>query len=85
MKPDRGYYNSPGREDAPTGGAVASISFCFSDSASGATSADAAGWPEAAPDTDYELFGPGAGAEAGCPRPPKPISTALLLTSTSIT
>ena len=61
LKPDKGNYKSPGRESAPTGGAAASIPFCFSDSASGATSADPAGWPEAAPGVVSEVFGRGLG------------------------
>ena len=43
LTPDRGNYNSPGRESAPTGGELAPTSFCFADSVSRTTSMYAVG------------------------------------------
>jgi len=40
---DRGNYNSPGRESAAMGGAMAPTSFCFADSVSRTTSMYAVG------------------------------------------
>ena len=43
LTPDRGNYNSLGRESAPTGGAMAQTYFCFADSVSRTTSMYAVG------------------------------------------